>query len=87
MVSIQESRNADGYVFRTDLRLRPDAASTPAAITADFALDYYRERGRTWERAAFIKARPVAGDLEAGRQFLERLAPFVWDRGPGLPFR
>ena len=85
MVSIQESRNADGYVFRTDLRLRPDAASTPAAITADFALDYYRERGRTWERAAFIKARPVAGDLEAGRQFLERLAPFVWDEA--LDFR
>ena len=85
MVSILESRNADGYVFRTDLRLRPDAASTPAAITADFALDYYRERGRTWERAAFIKARPVAGDLEAGRQFLERLAPFVWDEA--LDFR
>ena len=85
MVSILESRNADGYVFRTDLRLRPDAASTPAAITADFALDYYRERGRTWERAAFIKARPVAGDLEAGRRFLERLAPFVWDEA--LDFR
>ena len=85
MVSILESRNADGYVFRTDLRLRPDAASTPAAITADFALDYYRERGRTWERAAFIKARPVAGDLEAGRQFLERMEPFVWDEA--LDFR
>ena len=85
MVSILESRNADGYVFRTDLRLRPDAASTPAALTADFALDYYRERGRTWERAAFIKARPVAGDLEAGRRFLERLEPFVWDEA--LDFR
>ncbi|MYH17453.1 MAG: bifunctional [glutamine synthetase] adenylyltransferase/[glutamine synthetase]-adenylyl-L-tyrosine phosphorylase [Gammaproteobacteria bacterium] len=85
MVSILESRNADGYVFRTDLRLRPDAASTPAAITADFALDYYRERGRTWERAAFIKARPVAGDLAAGTQFLERMKPFVWDEA--LDFR
>ena len=85
MVSILESRNADGYVFRTDLRLRPDAASTPAALTADFALDYYRERGRTWERAAFIKARPVAGDLEAGKQFLERMTPFVWDEA--LDFR
>ena len=85
MVSILESRNADGYVFRTDLRLRPDAASTPAALTADFALDYYRERGRTWERAAFIKARPVAGDLQAGRQFLQRLEPFVWDEA--LDFR
>ncbi len=85
MVSVLESRNADGYVFRTDLRLRPDAASTPATITADFALDYYRERGRTWERAAFIKARPVAGDLEAGTQFLERMKPFVWDQA--LDFR
>ena len=85
MVSVLESRNADGYVFRTDLRLRPDAASTPAAITTDFALDYYRERGRTWERAAFIKARPVAGDLEAARRFLKRLQPFVWDEA--LDFR
>ena len=85
MVSILESRNADGYVFRTDLRLRPDAASTPAAVTADFALDYYLERGRTWERAAFIKARPVAGDIEAGNRFLERLAPFIWDEA--LDFR
>ena len=57
----------------------------PPRFTADFALDYYRERGRTWERAAFIKARPVAGDLEAGRRFLERLAPFVWDEA--LDFR
>ncbi|MCY3639850.1 MAG: bifunctional [glutamine synthetase] adenylyltransferase/[glutamine synthetase]-adenylyl-L-tyrosine phosphorylase, partial [Gammaproteobacteria bacterium] len=85
MVSVLESRNADGYVFRTDLRLRPDAASTPAAITTDFALDYYRKRGRTWERAAFIKARPVAGDLAAGTQFLERMKPFVWD--DALDFR
>ena len=85
MVSILESRNSDGYVFRTDLRLRPDAASTPAAIAADFALDYYRQRGRTWERAAFIKARPVAGDLEAGARFLEAMAPFVWDEA--LDFR
>ena len=85
MVSVLESRNADGYVFRTDLRLRPDAASTPAAVTADFALGYYRERGRTWERAAFIKARPVAGDLEAGTRFLERMNPFVWDEA--LDFR
>ena len=85
MVSILESRNADGYVFRTDLRLRPDAAATPAAITTDFALDYYRERGRTWERAAFIKARPVAGDRQAGARFLQQMTPFVWDEA--LDFR
>ncbi|MCY4428302.1 MAG: bifunctional [glutamine synthetase] adenylyltransferase/[glutamine synthetase]-adenylyl-L-tyrosine phosphorylase [Halieaceae bacterium] len=80
LVNILQSRTGDGYVFRTDLRLRPDASSTPVAITVDFALDYYQRLGRTWERAAMIKARPVAGDLDAGQEFLGRLAPFVWDQ-------
>ena len=79
LVNILQTRTGDGYVFRTDLRLRPDASSTPVAITVDFALDYYQRMGRTWERAAMIKARPVAGDLDAGQEFLGRLAPFVWD--------
>ena len=79
LVNILQTRTGDGYVFRTDLRLRPDASSTPVAITVDFALDYYQRMGRTWERAAMIKARPVAGDLDAGQEFLRRLAPFVWD--------
>ena len=85
LVTILESRTADGYVFRTDLRLRPDASSTPPAVTAGFALDYYNRVGRTWERAAMIKARPVAGDLQAGAEFLERLSPFIWDEA--LDFR
>ncbi len=85
LVSILETRDAGGYVFRMDLRLRPDAASTPVAITTGFALDYYYNRGRTWERAAMIKARPVAGDLAAGEAFLESLSPFVWEEG--LDFR
>ena len=85
LVTILETRDAGGYVFRMDLRLRPDAASTPVAIATDFAADYYHSKGRTWERAAMIKARPVAGDLEAGEQFLERLAPFIWEEG--LDFR
>ena len=85
LVTILETRDAGGYVFRMDLRLRPDAASTPVAITTSFAADYYHSKGRTWERAAMIKARPVAGDLEAGEQFLERLAPFIWEEG--LDFR
>ena len=85
LVAILETRDAGGYVFRMDLRLRPDAASTPVAITTGFAADYYHSKGRTWERAAMIKARPVAGDLEAGAQFLQRLAPFVWEEG--LDFR
>ncbi|WBU52455.1 glutamine-synthetase adenylyltransferase [Paracoccus sp. SCSIO 75233] len=67
-----------GYVFRTDLRLRPDAAVTPVCLSASAALAYYEAEGRTWERAAYIKARPCAGDLAAGERFLADLRPFVW---------
>ena len=81
LVAILQSRTGDGYVFRTDLRLRPDASSTPTAITVDFARDYYDRFGRTWERTAMIKARPVGGDLAAGDAFLQELAPFIWDEG------
>lgn len=69
---------AEGYVFRTDLRLRPDASVTPVCISASAALDYYEAEGRTWERAAYIKARPCGGDLAAGGRFLHALRPFVW---------
>ena len=79
LVRILQSRTADGYVFRTDLRLRPDPSSTPVAVTVHFALNYYQRFGRTWERTALIKARPVAGDLTAGDAYLERLSPFIWD--------
>ncbi|WEF23617.1 glutamine-synthetase adenylyltransferase [Paracoccus sp. S3-43] len=67
-----------GYVFRTDLRLRPDAAVTPVCISTAAALAYYEAEGRTWERAAFIKARAAAGDVAAGERFLRELRPFVW---------
>lgn len=69
---------AHGYVFRTDLRLRPDAAVTPVCMSAGVALAYYEAEGRTWERAAFIKARSAAGDIAAGQRFLQELRPFVW---------
>ena len=71
---------AEGYVFRTDLRLRPDAAVTPVCISMSAAEAYYEAQGRTWERAAYIKARPCGGDLAAGERFLKGLAPFVWRR-------
>jgi glutamate-ammonia-ligase adenylyltransferase len=73
-----QQRTSDGYVFRVDLRLRPDPASTPAAISTAAALDYYEREGRTWERAAMIKAMPCAGDLAAGNAMLAEIAPFVW---------
>ena len=70
----------EGYVFRTDLRLRPDPSVTPVCLSMDAAERYYESLGRTWERAAYIKARPCAGDLAAGGRFLETLRPFVWRR-------
>jgi glutamate-ammonia-ligase adenylyltransferase len=73
-----QQRTADGYVFRVDLRLRPDPASTQVAISTAAALDYYEREGRTWERAAMIKARPCAGDAAAGDALIAEIAPFVW---------
>ena len=70
----------DGYVFRTDLRLRPDPSVTPVILPMDAAERYYESLARTWERAAYVKARPCAGDLAAGAAFLDRLRPFVWRR-------
>ncbi|MBP1843774.1 glutamate-ammonia-ligase adenylyltransferase [Rhizobium petrolearium] len=78
LIRILQERTADGYVFRTDLRLRPDPGSTPLAVSLDAALIYYEGRGQNWERAAFIKARPVAGDIAAGDNFLRLLIPFVF---------
>lgn len=70
----------DGYVFRTDLRLRPDPASTPIAVSLEAAEHYYQSVGQNWERAAFIKSRACAGDIAAGENFLASLQPFIWRR-------
>jgi glutamate-ammonia-ligase adenylyltransferase len=78
LVKLLHERTEHGYVFRTDLRLRPDPGSTPLAISTDGALNYYETVGQNWERAALIKARPIAGDLQAGQSFLANLAPFIW---------
>jgi glutamate-ammonia-ligase adenylyltransferase len=73
-------RTLEGYVFRVDLRLRPDPAATPPVVPAQAALAYYETVGQNWERAAFIKARPGAGDLNRAGAFLAELEPFVWRR-------
>jgi [glutamine synthetase] adenylyltransferase / [glutamine synthetase]-adenylyl-L-tyrosine phosphorylase len=78
LVRVLEERTGDGYVFRTDLRLRPDPASTPLAMSVAAALAYYESVGQNWERAALIKARPVAGDRVAAHRFLRELRPFLW---------
>ena len=78
MVKLLSAVTGGGYVFRTDLRLRPDPSSTPVCMAMEPAERYYESLGRTWERAAFIKARPCAGAFDAGWAFLDRLKPFIW---------
>ncbi|WP_428150584.1 bifunctional [glutamine synthetase] adenylyltransferase/[glutamine synthetase]-adenylyl-L-tyrosine phosphorylase [Brevundimonas sp.] len=80
VASLLSERTADGYVFRVDLRLRPDPSSTPPVVTVPMALDYYESVGQNWERAAFIKARAICGDFGAATEFLKALTPFVWRR-------
>ncbi|SFA79156.1 glutamate-ammonia-ligase adenylyltransferase [Poseidonocella pacifica] len=80
LCAMLSDNTADGYVFRTDLRLRPDPSVTPVVLSMEGAMRYYESLGRTWERAAYIKARPCAGDLDAGERFLKELTPFVWRR-------
>lgn len=78
MTALLSDVTEDGYVFRLDLRLRPDASVTPVCLSMAAAEAYYEAEGRTWERAAYIKARPCAGDIAAGERFLKALTPFVW---------
>ena len=78
LAALLTDRVGNDYVFRTDLRLRPDPGSTPVALSIDAALTYYESRGQNWERAAWIKARPCAGDKAVGEGFIAELAPYVW---------
>ncbi|WP_332060323.1 bifunctional [glutamine synthetase] adenylyltransferase/[glutamine synthetase]-adenylyl-L-tyrosine phosphorylase [Bartonella sp. CB74] len=78
LIRIIQERTAEGYVFRLDFRLRPDPSSTPLALPVRAALRYYEGRGQNWERAAMIKARPVAGDKKAGFNVLKELSPYIW---------
>jgi len=78
LLRLLSDSTADGYVFRVDLRLRPDAGATQIAISTEAAELYYESMGQNWERAAWIKARAVGGDGQASRQFLKSMEPFVW---------
>lgn len=78
LIQILQEHTEDGYVFRTDLRLRPDPGATNIALSIGAALQYYESLGQNWERAALIKARPVAGDIAAGDAFLRELTPYIW---------
>jgi glutamate-ammonia-ligase adenylyltransferase len=78
VAALMQDKTADGYVFRIDLRLRPDPSSTQLAVPVPEALEYYESVGQNWERAAYIKARAFAGDLPAAEAFLAELQPFIW---------
>jgi len=80
LVSVLQTATEDGHVFRVDLRLRPDPGATQIAISLPAAVLYYETMGQNWERAAFIKARPIAGDIALGEEFLAIIQPFIWRR-------
>ncbi|MFO1187672.1 MAG: hypothetical protein U1E87_09630 [Alphaproteobacteria bacterium] len=84
IVALLQARTEDGYVFRVDLRLRPDGNASPVAISVQAAELYYEAAGQNWERAAMIKARACAGDSAAGERFLAALRPYMWRKNLDL---
>jgi [glutamine synthetase] adenylyltransferase / [glutamine synthetase]-adenylyl-L-tyrosine phosphorylase len=81
LIEIMQTRDGDGYVFRVDLRLRPNPDVTPIVLPVEAAISYYESSALTWERAAFIRARACAGDTALGQEFLNMIRPFIWRRG------
>jgi [glutamine synthetase] adenylyltransferase / [glutamine synthetase]-adenylyl-L-tyrosine phosphorylase len=80
VVELLQARDADGYVLRVDLRIRPSPEVTPIALPVNAAIGYYESQALPWERAAFIRARAAAGDRALGQRFLSAVRPFVWRR-------
>ena len=80
LVKVLDEITVDGFVFRTDIRLRPFGDSGPIIMTFNGMESYYLTQAREWERYAMIKARPVAGDFKAGAQLMAMLKPFVYRR-------
>ena len=80
LVQIFQTQTGDGFAWRVDLRLRPDPGATAIALSLDAAISYYESIARSWERAVFIRARPVAGNLALGQTFLDAIKPFIWRR-------
>ncbi len=78
VIATLDASTGDGFVFRTDMRLRPNGDSGPLALSFDAMEHYYQSHGRDWERYALIKARPIAGDRDAGYRLLQSLKPFVY---------
>jgi [glutamine synthetase] adenylyltransferase / [glutamine synthetase]-adenylyl-L-tyrosine phosphorylase len=80
LARVLDQPTEDGYVFRTDLRLRPDPGAMPLAVSIDTAETYYGSLGQNWERAAMIKSRPVAGDEGLGADFMKIMSAWIWRR-------
>lgn len=80
LVAALDERTPEGFVFRVDTRLRPHGASGRLALSFSAMEQYFQREGREWERYAWIKARPIAGDSDAGWQLLRELRPFVYRR-------
>ena len=80
LIKVIDTKTADGFVFRVDMRLRPYGSSGSLAMSFSAMEQYYQDQGRDWERYAMVKARPVAGDIAAGEQLLQILKPFTFRR-------
>jgi len=80
VIELLQARDADGYAFRVDLRLRPSPEVTPIVLPIDALISYYESSAVAWERAAFVRARAAAGDIALGQSFLDAIRPFVWRR-------
>ena len=80
LIRLLDVRNADGFVFRVDMRLRPYGASGPLVVSLAALEDYLQEHGRDWERYAWIKARPIVGAASYAPAYEEFVRPFVYRR-------
>jgi len=78
LIAALDAMTADGFAFRVDMRLRPLGDGGPLVGSFSMLSSYYQDQGREWERYAMLKARPVAGDLDAGGELLAGLRPFVY---------
>jgi glutamate-ammonia-ligase adenylyltransferase len=80
VIELLQARDADGYAFRVDLRLRPSPEVTPIALPIEALISYYESSAVAWERAAFVRARAAAGDVVLAQSFLDSIRPFIWRR-------
>ncbi|MFB3897101.1 MAG: bifunctional [glutamate--ammonia ligase]-adenylyl-L-tyrosine phosphorylase/[glutamate--ammonia-ligase] adenylyltransferase [bacterium] len=80
VIQVLTKMTAQGYVYRVDMRLRPEGGAGPLARSLESYEQYYQAYAETWERIALIKARPIAGDESVGKQFTDLIVPFVYRR-------